>query len=92
MDKQRETLDAVLKALSAVKTVEVERINLETRLIADIGLESIDIIDFIFELEKFTESEVNLIDLFQSANVKSEKGYSDLKVKDVVSILMTAPA
>jgi acyl carrier protein len=91
MSKEHEILGNVVKALCIVKTVDVSRIDFETRLIGDIGLESIDIIDFIFELEKICNSEVNLIDLFQSMNLRSEGGYSDLAVKDIVATLMSVP-
>lgn len=57
---------AVLEAVETVTRRPSSSLNPSTKLISDLGLESIDTIDLLFEIEKRLGLSVNLAEVFQN--------------------------
>lgn len=64
-------------------------INSETKIIEDLGLESIDFVDFIFELEKLTGNHIDMVKLSVSLSQGTNKRFREVKVKDLAAYLET---
>ncbi len=62
-------------------------IQLDTKIVSDLGFESIDIIDLFFEIQSRTGVEIDLNEI--AANIGNFEGrrFEDIKVNDIVDYL-----
>lgn len=62
-------------------------INSETKIIEDLGLESIDFVDFIFELEKIVNLRIDIVQLSVALSKGTSKRFREVRVADVAKYL-----
>jgi acyl carrier protein len=62
-------------------------INAETKIVEDLGLESIDFVDFIFELEKAVNLKIDIVHLSVALSQGTAKRFREVKVADIASYL-----
>jgi acyl carrier protein len=87
MDKSQ--VEALVKeAIAEITGVEPQKITLDQHLVDDLKMESIDIVDFSYELEKRTDLDLNLFDFFQVTQMRSEENFYDPCVKDVIQFVL----
>ncbi len=79
-------LHIVQASLATALEKEIE-VRPETRLRADLGVQSIDIIDFIFVLEKSVGISIDLEDFFAFVSARSNGRMTEIVVSEVVSYL-----
>lgn len=79
-------LQIVQASLATALEKDIE-IRPETRLRADLGVQSIDIIDFIFVLEKSAGVSIDLEDFFTFVSTRSNGRMTEIVVSEVVSYL-----
>jgi acyl carrier protein len=64
-------------------------INAETKIVEDLGLESIDFVDFIFELEKAVNLKIDIVHLSVALSQGTAKRFREVKVADIAAYLKT---
>lgn len=86
--KKETIFEAVLQAVENVTGRPKKDITLQTRLIRDLRLESIDTVDLLFEIEKILSVSINLADVFQRERQTSgQKDQFDLEVGEIINYL-----
>lgn len=81
-DRLKDTIEA-LKKICPPQTV----ITGDSRISEDLGLESIDFVDFIFELEKLTKIRLDIVQMTVAISEGSSKRFREVKVSDIVDYL-----
>ena len=82
-----ELVSLVKKAISEIIGVDEKSINANTTLFADLKLESIDVVDLIFEIENKLNKRVNLISLFQVSKVRNFGEKFDLTLDEIIKFI-----
>ncbi len=78
----------VREALAELLDEKAQQIGAQARLISDVKLESIDMIDFLFEIERKLGVSINLSEAFSvKRRAFSQKEQFDLTIDEVVSYL-----
>lgn len=77
----------VVKSLVLVKGIDEKKVKKETLLIGDLGFESIDIVDLVFELEQQFNLTLDLADLAEKMKKGSVNFRSDLSVAALVDFV-----
>lgn len=81
--------NAVLEAVETVTRRPRASLKPETRLITDLGLESIDTIDLLFEIEKRLGLSVNLAEVFQNQRRSvGQRQQFDLELRELSKYLV----
>ena len=78
-------LDAIRTCLHTVLRCDPQTVSPETLLIADLQMESIDIVDLFFELEKFTGIEIQVVEVLQKSRASGAQRFDDLRVRDILN-------
>ena len=81
------SLSDIVSILSAVTDKNVESIKVTDYLVKDLDLSSIEIIDFIFELERYYSSDIKISDFFNETNMSSTDTYRDFSIALVIKIV-----
>ena len=68
------------------------QINADTKIVEDLGLESIDFVDFIFELEKAVNLRINIVHLSVVLFQGTAKRFREVKVSDIADYLKNLKA
>ncbi len=83
----------ILKSLSKIIGEKAFSVDAEKKLVSDIGLESIDLLDLLFEIEKETQLSINLSEAFVSRRaIKNQQEQFDLTVNEVIDYVMELKA
>lgn len=77
------TIDTLKKFCQDTKVA----INAETKIIEDLGLESIDFVDFIFELERAVNIQIDIVKLSVALSKGTNKRFREVKVIDLAEYL-----
>jgi len=79
-------LNEVSAAIKIIRPNSKE-VQLDTKIVGDLGFESIDIIDLFFEIQSRTGVEIDLNEI--AANIGNFEGrrFEDIKVTDIVDYL-----
>lgn len=79
-------LNEVSAAIKIIRPNSKE-VKLDTKIVGDLGFESIDIIDLFFEIQSRTGVEIDLNEI--AANIGNFEGrrFEDIKVSDIVDYL-----
>ncbi|RYZ86103.1 MAG: acyl carrier protein [Proteobacteria bacterium] len=59
----------------------------DQKLVSELGLESIDIVDLLFEVEQMTGVTVELSELLNFTRSQSQKRFQDLTIRDIASYI-----
>lgn len=87
---EEEILRAVLASVEAVTRRPAAGLSVENRLIGDFKMESIDIIDLLYEIEKQLKVSINLAEVFQARReAQGQREQFDLKIQEIVDYLKT---
>lgn len=89
---EQEVLGHVDKAIKTVLNNPSLQVTPEAKLIDDLGIESIDLLDISSELEKSVGRELDFKELTQKASQNQGRSARDLSVGDLVSYLSTLTA
>ena len=81
------TLKVVEQAIELVLDTRSKAVTPETRLIGDLGAESIDFLDLSCELEKLTGIELAFRKLLQQKRQDSKEQIVDVTVQDILDAL-----
>lgn len=76
----------IMKALTSF-CPDSSAINPETKIIEDLGLESIDFVDFIFDLEKEIGMPIDIVKLSVALSQGTNKRFREVKVCDLADYL-----
>lgn len=90
MKTEQELFHDVIEAITAVLNVKADQIQKNSKLIADLGAESIDFLDISYELEKRVHHEIDLKKIVRSSNSNSQNEFiakQELSVNDIISYL-----
>lgn len=68
---------------------DTSRVTPETKIIEDLGLESIDFVDFIFELEKLIGKHIDIVRLSVALSQGTNKRFREVRIKDLAEYLDT---
>lgn len=79
----------VQAALSEVLGEKIEIQNEKQFLISDFQLESIDVVDFIFELEKKSGIEIDLVQLTEFSRKNPGQRFNDLMIQDIIDFAVS---
>jgi acyl carrier protein len=90
MATDMELFSQVEGAVREVLNTKEGDIKAESYFRADLGAESIDLLDISFELEKRTGKELDFREVVQFVNEKRGTEISDLSVQDIVEYLKAA--
>lgn len=85
---EQELFKGVESSIRAVLGTDEGEIGLESRLVADLGAESIDFLDISCELEKYIDEELDFKEVMK--DLKEKQGgveVKDLTVKNIVDYL-----
>jgi len=78
----------VEESIRLVLNTEAGEITPESKLVADLGAESIDFLDISCELEKFVDRELDFKEVMTDLRVKQGEEVKDLTVQNIVDYLM----
>ena len=92
MRTEEELTQQVIQAISSALSVDGKTIQPQTRLIKDLGIESIDMVDIAYELEQILSTEVDFADVLRFAREKAKDRDYELKVQDIVDFLKSRTA
>lgn len=90
MATEQELFTQVESAVREVLNTDEGEIKQESMFRADLGAESIDLLDISFELEKLTGKELDFREVVQFINEKRGTEVSDISVGDIVAYLKAA--
>lgn len=90
MATEQELFTQVESAVREVLNTDEGEIKQESMFRADLGAESIDLLDISFELEKLTGKELDFREVVQFVNEKRGSEVSDISVGDIVAYLNAA--
>jgi acyl carrier protein len=84
---------AVMSGIEAVTGKPEASLSADARLIGDLKMESIDIIDLLFEIEKRLGISINLADVFQQSRGDSlARDQFDLRVSEIIAYVIKVAA
>ena len=81
--------EKVLQAMKTVKGIELTSLE-EEQTIGELSLDSIDILDICYQLEKDTNLEINFIEILQNSRDTAIDHDINFKIKDLINLLMQA--
>lgn len=87
MKTEAELLRMIGAALTEALEKEVS-VQPATRLRADVGIQSIDVIDFLFILERATGTRIEIDEFFQYLATRSS-GVRDIVVSDIIGFIQS---
>lgn len=80
-------LNSIYESLAEIKKINRPDFSLEKKLVLDYGLESIDIIDFFFEIQRRTNIFLDLSEISIKIGAEQGRRFNDLTVKEVFTYL-----
>jgi acyl carrier protein len=86
--QQEEPMETVVNAIVSSSSVDRGKIEPESWLVRDLGLESIDLLELNFELEQKTGVQVNFAEIIFEVQKKTNSLSRDLRVNDLVNHLV----
>lgn len=90
LDRLQKITQVIFDSVAAVTGRKRAQLNLKTRLISDLSMESIDTIDLLFEIEKGLGLSLNLADVFQNQRRESgQRDQFDMEIEDLVNYVST---
>jgi len=87
MNSDTSLLDKVREAVAQSLRIPPAQIDPNTRFIAELSAESIDLVDIEGELESMTGCEVDLRGMVEERNTRQGTDYADFTVQEVVDYL-----
>lgn len=78
--------DGIKKSAEAVLGRSLD-LKLTDTLVNGLGMESIDVVDFIFELERTFEIEISMKSFVESSMATGARKFMEISVQDVVNFL-----
>jgi acyl carrier protein len=87
MKTEQELFVQVEEAVRTVLNTEEGEIKMESMFRADLGAESIDMLDISYEIEKLTGVELDFQEVLDFMNEKKGKEVTDISVDDLVDYI-----
>jgi acyl carrier protein len=87
MGTEQELFVQVEEAVRTVLNTEEGEIKMESMFRADLGAESIDMLDISYEIEKLTGVELDFQEVLDFMNEKKGKEVTDISVDDLVDYI-----
>jgi acyl carrier protein len=87
MDTYEKFLQSTISVLQSFCPDINYSITADMKIIEDLGLESIDFVDFIFELEKFVNIRIDIVHLSVALSRGTAKRFREVKVSDIANYL-----
>jgi len=87
--RTEEFLKSISESVEAILGKNIA-VALQNRLIGDIGMESIDVIDFLHEIERRTGVEVRIPRLLEQMHKSGGRRFDQLTVQDLINYLENA--
>jgi acyl carrier protein len=84
---QNSDFEIIQKALEAVNGQSVTIQNLQQTLVGDFNFESIDVVDFVFELESRIGLELDVLEMLERKEYKGNFKFNDLSLEDIVEYI-----
>lgn len=89
MDTYDSLLQSTISALQKFCPDLKFSITADMKIVEDLGLESIDFVDFIFELEKLLNIRIDIVHLSVALSQGTAKRFREVKVSDIANYLKT---
>lgn len=80
-------VQVIEQSAAAIKGKKVLPIKLESTLVSDCGFESLDIIDFFFEIQKLSGIEIDLTEISLTIGAQSGRRFNDITFQAVLEFL-----
>ncbi|MGZ3650775.1 MAG: acyl carrier protein [Bdellovibrionota bacterium] len=87
MTAQADLLHLVIDSVVAALNCPSESVGASSRLVQDLGAESIDMLDISFELEQRLGRELNFLEIIRFAQKRNSSGAREVSVGDIVGYL-----
>ena len=87
---REETLKLLVGVLSEVTGCRSDEISESKSLMGDLGVESIDVVDICFEVEKVIGGNLNLLQAFQVTPFANDRPQQGPTVKDLVEYILNS--
>ncbi len=75
------------KSAAAIKGNKVLPLNFDSKLVADYGFESLDIIDFFFEVQKLSGVQLDLAEIAIKVGAQSGRRFNDITFQEILVYL-----
>jgi acyl carrier protein len=89
MRNETELFAAVQESICTVLDIDTGEIKAESKIVADLGAESIDFLDISCELEKAIDFELDFKDIFNAQKAGGRATTNDITVAEIVKYLQT---
>jgi acyl carrier protein len=89
MRTETELFSAVQDSICTVLDIDNGEVKAESKIVADLGAESIDFLDISCELEKAIDFELDFKDIFNAHKAGGRAGTNDITVAEIVQYLQT---
>jgi acyl carrier protein len=86
MDRKK-IIENISTALSTVSGKEIISLDENMFLKNDFNLESIDVVDFIYELEKVSDLEIDIEQLFETKGNRESERSNDLQIVAIIDYI-----
>ncbi len=80
-------IDSITSALRKLTQDPIMPMDENTRVLEDLGLESIDFVDFIFELEKIINHPIDITHLSVTLSKQTGRRFKDVTIGDIAAYL-----
>lgn len=77
----------IISALKKITSDPQQVMNEKTRILEDLGLESIDFVDFIFELEKVVGSPIDITHLSVTLSKQTGRRFREVTIGEIADYL-----
>jgi acyl carrier protein len=89
MRNETELMAAVQESICTVLDIDTGEIKTDSKIVADLGAESIDFLDISCELEKAIGFELDFKDIFNSQKAGGRAAPNDITISEIVKYLQT---
>lgn len=84
-----ELKEIIGKSAVAIKGSKVLPLNFDSKLVADYGFESLDIIDFFFEVQKLSGIQLDLAEIAEKVGAQSGRRFNDITFQEILVFLQS---
>lgn len=79
--------EIIEKSAAAIKGNRILPLNFDLKLVGDYGFESLDIIDFFFEVQKLSGIQLDLTEIANKVGAQSGRRFNDITFQEVSTFL-----
>ncbi|MEZ4741437.1 MAG: phosphopantetheine-binding protein [Bdellovibrionota bacterium] len=89
MRSENELFAAVQESICTVLDMDADEVKASSKIVEDLGAESIDFLDISCELEKAIKYELDFKEIFSSKSENGDSSPNDVSVEEIVKFLQS---